>query len=220
MNRCLSLGVGCAFAAAAFAATALPARAANPPTVTITFKLTISGTVPAHDTFGVAQTVLLCQNPCLGGGHTYTATTQWLKDSGPVAFEFVRETRIDHQKPIHDQFFGQTTVNPTADRTVSAFFRYGVAAAVAVPSTGGAGAAGARTTTGEQAPPALRTTADKSRSASVLSTPASVGNATSSFGMLQLGLSGAVIAGCGGVALRLVRLRRRRRDTYPAPTLT
>jgi hypothetical protein len=138
MRRSISLSAGCALAGVALAVSVLPAQAAAAQFVTITFNLTIKGSVPSHDRFGVAGIVSLCSIPCIGGGHRYTATTQWLKDSPRVQFVFDRETLGANGTPSHEQEFAQQTVNPDRNRTISAVFTYQTAAPVSTPATGAA----------------------------------------------------------------------------------
>jgi len=139
MKWIIGLGAGCATTIAALALTSSPVRAQSPPMVTITFKLTINGTPAAHDSFGVERQVELCTAPCFGGGHTYTASIPWLKGSSPVQFVFARFIFAGNGTPVPDQKFGQQTVDPNVNRTVSATFTYRASAAtVTTPNTGGA----------------------------------------------------------------------------------
>ncbi|HEY4869986.1 MAG TPA: hypothetical protein VII79_08270 [Candidatus Dormibacteraeota bacterium] len=141
MKRIISLGAGCALATA-LVMTASPARAQVPPQVTLTFTLTLNGTVPAHDSFSVlwAENGIVLCNPCTGNGHVYKATMLWPTGSTRITFVFARfGVTPAGTIPSPKQKFGQQTVVPTANRTVSAFYTYGTAAtAITTPTTGGA----------------------------------------------------------------------------------
>jgi hypothetical protein len=138
VKRILGLVAGCSLVMAALALTASPVPAQTPPMVTLTFKLTINGTTPSQYSFGVEHEVLLCAAPCEGGGHTYTKTLSWLKGTTPVQFVFARSVFVGNGTPLPVQEFGQQTVIPTSNRTVSAVYTFR-SATIATPSTGGAG---------------------------------------------------------------------------------
>jgi hypothetical protein len=141
MKRIIGLGAGCALLTA-LVMTASPARAQAPSQVSLTFKLTLNGTVPAHDSFSVlwAENGIVLCNPCAGNGHGYKATTLWPTGSTPATFVFARFGAIPAGTiPSPKQKFAQQTIIPTANRTVSAFYTYGTAAAaIATPTTGSA----------------------------------------------------------------------------------
>jgi hypothetical protein len=141
MKGLIGLAAGCVLATAAVVMTASPARAQVPPEVTLTFKLTLNGTVPPQNTFLVnwAENGIEMCNPCTGNGHTYTATMAWPKGTAPVTFVFAR---FSSPSSMTKHTFGRQTVVPTADRTVRAFFTYGTGATVPTPVTGGAPALG------------------------------------------------------------------------------
>ena len=153
MKRIIGMGAGCALVTALVMA-ASPARAQVPPEVTLTFRLTLNGTVPASDGFSVLWAengIAFCDsralphaNPCKGNGHVYKATMLWPTGSTPITFVFARYGVTPAGTiPSPKQKFGQQTVIPTANRTVSAFYTYGTtAAAIATPTTGGAPAFG------------------------------------------------------------------------------
>jgi LPXTG-motif cell wall-anchored protein len=137
-----------AFGVAAFVGFAPAAHAAAPAQVTLTFRLTLSGTVPAHDlflaTFG-ENGAQFC-GPC-AGGHTYQVRVPWPKGGNVVAFRLDRETRVgcvpigqgSSSCPSGDQHqFAQFNVRPTANQTFNAVFAYGNASVAqpAVPATG------------------------------------------------------------------------------------
>lgn len=138
MKRITRLVAAAALAAAGLAMLSSPARAQAPPVITITFKLTLNGTVPPQYSFGVEHEVELCAAPCVGGGHTYTKTISWLKGTTPVQFVFARFIFVGSGTPVPDTKFGQQTVIPTANRTVSAFFTFEAPASVSAPATGAA----------------------------------------------------------------------------------
>lgn len=142
MKGILGLVTGCSLvmAALALALTGSPVRAQTPPEVTITLKLTINGTPPSQFSFGVEHEVELCAAPCVGAGHTYTKTLSWLKGSNPVQFVFDRFVFVGNGTPLPDQEFGQQTVIPTSNRTVSASYTFRSASTtIATPSTGSTG---------------------------------------------------------------------------------
>lgn len=142
-----------ALAAAPLVLLAATVNAATPAQVKFTFRLTLSGVVPAHDIFLVTFPVNGAQfcGPC-AGGHAYVVTLPWGKSSTAVPFKFVRESMVGCTPigqgsvscPPRDQHvFAQVNVTPNRDQTISAFFDYAPAAAVAaapsVPSTGAGG---------------------------------------------------------------------------------
>ncbi len=124
------------------------AYAAPPAQVTITFRLTLSGTVPSHDTFLVTfgeNGGQFC-GPCVGG-HTYVVRVTWPKGTGTVPFRLDRETRVScvplgqgssSCPPKNQHQFATFSVRPTADQTFNAAFAYGKASVAQppVPATG------------------------------------------------------------------------------------
>jgi len=116
--------------------------------VTITFRLTLTGTPPSHDIFLVtfpSNGAQFC-GPCVGG-HTYEVKIPWAKGTEVVPFKFDRETLLgcapigqgSFSCPPSDQhIFAQVNVKPTADQTINAFFSYGNVAVAnpSVPATG------------------------------------------------------------------------------------
>jgi hypothetical protein len=120
------------------------AQAQAPAQVTVTFKLTINGTPPAHDAFLVkwGESGLQLCAPCTGGGHTYVQTTPWPKGT---AFINLRYSRVpvsasDPTAVFRAQDFAHVALTPEANVTVNAVFTYGNAAGAVVPSTGGGSA--------------------------------------------------------------------------------
>jgi hypothetical protein len=122
-------------------------HAASPPQVTITFRLTLTGTVPSRDIFLVtfpSNGAQFC-GPCVGG-HTYTVKLPWAKGTVVVPFRVDRETLIgclpigqgSTSCPPKDQHeFAQFNVRPTANQTFNAAFAYGNSVAQpSVPATG------------------------------------------------------------------------------------
>jgi hypothetical protein len=136
VKRLLGLVMGCILVVAALALTASQVRAQTSSTVTFIFKLTVNGTPPKADSFAVqwGETGLgLCNAPCVGGGHTYT---QAMIFPAGVTETFVFLRGSGHVTPAHPaQMFGKETLTANSNRTVSAFFTYGIAA-IATPSTG------------------------------------------------------------------------------------
>ena len=140
-------------AVAAVAATpllvAVPvAHAQAPGDVTLTFRLTLTGTVPSHDVFLVTFPVNGSQfcGPCVGG-QTYVVTIPWGQSTTAVPFRFVREDTSactpmgqgsSSCPPSAQHIFATVDVTPTHSQTINGFFAYGTAAAtgVSVPATG------------------------------------------------------------------------------------
>jgi hypothetical protein len=149
MKRIIGLGLGCALLTT-LVMTASPARAQARPEVTLTFTLTLKGTVPASDSFSVLWAengIAFCDpralpiaNPCRGNGQVYKATMLWPAGSTPITFVFARFGATPAGTiPSPRQKFGQQVVIPTGNRTVSAFYMYGTAAAaITTPTTGSA----------------------------------------------------------------------------------
>jgi LPXTG-motif cell wall-anchored protein len=137
-----------ALAAASMVVLSPAVQAQSPAQVTITFRLTLTGTVPSHDIFLVtfpSNGAQLC-GPCVGG-HTYEVKIPWAKGSEVVSFKFDRETLLGCAPigqgsvscpPSGQHIFAQVSVRPTADQTINAFFTYGNAAVAnpSVPATG------------------------------------------------------------------------------------
>jgi hypothetical protein len=137
-----------ALAAAPLVVLAPAVHAQSPAQVTITFRLTLTGTVPSHDIFLVTFPVNGAQfcGPCVGG-HTYQVKLPWAKGTGVVPFQFDRETLIgcapigqgSFSCPPSDQhIFARVNVRPTANQTINASFAYENAAVAnpSVPATG------------------------------------------------------------------------------------
>src|SRR5438105_1588128 len=92
MNRIIGFGAGCALMAGLMALAAPPAAAQTTPEVTVTYKLTLYGTVPANDGFVASfgqNGVQMCK-PCVGGGHVYVVTSPWPRSDQPVHYVFLR----------------------------------------------------------------------------------------------------------------------------------
>ena len=154
MQRFIRLGAGCALVTAALLVTVSPARAYATGS-TVTFKLTLNGKVPANDSFIADWTngigVLMCSRSgsnvatppphCVGGGHTFVATFPFGKNFGPMHFFFfLRFSSNSNVTGPPKQTFGNQTVNPNTNPTVSAVFTYRTATTtIATPSTGSAG---------------------------------------------------------------------------------
>ena len=142
MQRIIGLGVGCAVAMTALLLSASPVRAQASAQVTITLQLTVNGTVPAHDSFVASwgtNGVELCPTPCAGGGRTYSARVPWAKGAEPIHVVFLQFRSPSAINAFPAQRFGQQTVIPQGDRTVSAVFTYGsTVATIAAPATGAA----------------------------------------------------------------------------------
>lgn len=137
MNRIIGLTGVCAVMAALGAAAAVAAHAQTPTLVTLSFKLTINGTAARADGFAVTwgeTGLVMCNAPCVGGGHTYIRTMSFPKGVTET-FVFARSSGTGGAN-LSRQQFGRQTVTANQDRAVSAFFDYGSATTVATPSTG------------------------------------------------------------------------------------
>ena len=143
-----------ALAAAPLVLLASTVHAASPAQVTLTFRLTLTGTVPAHDTFLLTFPTNDAQfcGPC-AGGHTYVLKLPRPKSTTVLPFKFVRGTPrgctpIGQDTvscpPSSEHVFAQVDVTPTRVQTISAFFNYnaGAAATAATPSVPTTGAGG------------------------------------------------------------------------------
>jgi hypothetical protein len=140
MRHVHRLVVAGTFAAAGLTVAATTALAQGPAQVTVTFKLTINGTPPAHDAFLVkwGETGLQLCTPCVGAGHTYSGSTPWPKGTAFVNLRYSRvpNSPSDPTSVFRAQDFAHVTLTPEANVTVSAVFTYGNAAGAPVPSTG------------------------------------------------------------------------------------
>jgi hypothetical protein len=137
-----------ALGVAAFVAFAPSAYAASPAQVTITFRLTLSGTVPSHNIFLVTFPTNGGQfcGPCKGG-HTYVLKLPWAKGTAVVPFRLDRwvtvgcvlfEPGSSSCPPSDLHEFAQFNVRPTTNQTFNAAFAYGNASVAqpSVPATG------------------------------------------------------------------------------------
>jgi hypothetical protein len=139
-----------ALGVAAFVGFAPSAYAASPAQVTLTFALTLSGTVPSNNIFLVtfpSNGGQFC-GPCKGG-HTYVLKLPWAKGTAVVPFRLDRmslagcvrfEPGSSSCPPQNQHEFAQFNVRPTTNQTFNAAFAYGTAslAQPSVPATGAA----------------------------------------------------------------------------------
>ena len=137
-----------ALALVAFVGLSPTAHAASPAQVTLTFRLTLSGTVPSNNIFLLtfpSNGGQFC-GPC-AGGHTYVLTLPWAKGTAVVPFRLDRESLVgcvplepgsSSCPPQNQHYFAQFNVRPTANQTFNATFAYGNApvAQPPVPATG------------------------------------------------------------------------------------